>query len=423
MKRIWLFLIILVLCVACFSDIGISSSDQGYQETWHEYNISIDKTDDEKPSIYENIVAWEGEKGICIFDTLSGTKKTIPRMGGRMEDPDIYGDIIVWADYRNGNWDIYMYNLSSNEDRQITKNASDQEHPSICGDIIVWQDSRGEKTNIWMYNISSGIERPVCPINMSQIMPRIHNNKIVWSEYDWHGKGYPNIVLYDLEKEDKIYVTNNSSIYQTSPTIFEDKIVWVDLRNGDSDAWVSWEVYPVKVNSDIYIYNITSKKEMIICNHPAGQWQPAIHGTKIIWADLRNDADGVDLGDGTDNVDIYLYDLKLKKEYQLTTNSKSQGEGGEQCTGRSIDIFGNMIVWEDERNMYWKDYGSFKFLTNTDIYLYTNESVNVPMQNQNGIRELLSQYRYILITSIVAVALLISFIYYKIKMRKLKHEK
>ena len=34
--------------------------------------------------------------------------------------PAIYGDRIVWQDERNGNWDTYMYDLSTSTETSIT---------------------------------------------------------------------------------------------------------------------------------------------------------------------------------------------------------------------------------------------------------------------------------------------------------------
>jgi len=56
--------------------------------------------------------------------------------------PVIYGNKIVWQDYRNGNWDIYIYDLSTKKETQITTNTSDQYSPAIYGDRIVWVDYR-----------------------------------------------------------------------------------------------------------------------------------------------------------------------------------------------------------------------------------------------------------------------------------------
>ncbi|MGC1122421.1 MAG: hypothetical protein WBA22_15115 [Candidatus Methanofastidiosia archaeon] len=42
----------------------------------------------------------------------------------------IYGDIIVWDDSRNGNWDIYGYNLATHKEFQITDRGFEQTESS-----------------------------------------------------------------------------------------------------------------------------------------------------------------------------------------------------------------------------------------------------------------------------------------------------
>jgi len=56
--------------------------------------------------------------------------------------PAIHGNRIVWSDDRNGNYDIYMYDLSTKEETQITTNESNQYNPAIYDNSIVWLDTR-----------------------------------------------------------------------------------------------------------------------------------------------------------------------------------------------------------------------------------------------------------------------------------------
>jgi beta propeller repeat protein len=53
--------------------------------------------------------------------------------------PAIYGNVVVWKDDRNGNWDIYGYDLSTENEFQITEDVSDQEWPAIYGNTVVWK--------------------------------------------------------------------------------------------------------------------------------------------------------------------------------------------------------------------------------------------------------------------------------------------
>ena len=41
--------------------------------------------------------------------------------------PTIHGDVVVWQDFRNGNKDIYGYNLSTEAEFQITTNLCCQD--------------------------------------------------------------------------------------------------------------------------------------------------------------------------------------------------------------------------------------------------------------------------------------------------------
>jgi len=50
---------------------------------------------------------------------------------------------------RNGNQDIYGYQLSTATEFQITTNASDQRHPKIYCNIVVWHDRRDGDYNIY----------------------------------------------------------------------------------------------------------------------------------------------------------------------------------------------------------------------------------------------------------------------------------
>ena len=67
---------------------------------------------------------------------------------------EIDGDYVIWEDYRNGNKDIYGYNLSTGEEFQITTDPEIQSEPAIYGDYVVWIDWRNGNWDIYGYNLS-----------------------------------------------------------------------------------------------------------------------------------------------------------------------------------------------------------------------------------------------------------------------------
>jgi beta propeller repeat protein len=58
----------------------------------------------------------------------------------------------VWQDNRNGNWDLYAYDLKTHQQIYTTA-KSDQMDPDIYGNRIVWEDYRNGQ-NIYMGTIS-----------------------------------------------------------------------------------------------------------------------------------------------------------------------------------------------------------------------------------------------------------------------------
>ena len=64
---------------------------------------------------------------------------------------------------------------------------------------------------------------------------------------------------------------------------------------------------------DVYMYNISTKKETQITTGGRAINRPAIYGNRIVWDDWRNE-----------NYDIYMYDLSTKKETQITNNASDQ---------------------------------------------------------------------------------------------------
>jgi len=280
--------------------------------------------------------------------------------------PAISGDRIVWQDYRNGNWDVYLYDLSTGTETPITTNFSNQWSPAISGDRIVWQDYRNGNTDIYLYDLSTGTEIPITTNSSDQYNPAISGDRIVWQDYR---NGNWDVYLYDLSTGTETQITTNSSD-QYNPAISGDRIVWQDDRNG---------------NTDIYLYDLSAGTETQITTNSSDQYNPAISGDRIVWQDDRSgnweiymydlstwtetqittisteaaklviSGDRIVFDDNRNgNSDIYLYDLSTGTETQITTNSSEQWYPA---------ISGDRIVWHDDRN------------GNYDIYLYKGDGI------------------------------------------------
>jgi beta propeller repeat protein len=99
----------------------------------------------------------------------------------------IYNNKLVWAHYYNYRTseeysNIFMYDLSTKKTTQITTNKSHSERPVIYDNAIVWDDSRNGNSDIYAYDLKT--HQQIHTTDKSeQYMPAIYGNKVVWTDY------------------------------------------------------------------------------------------------------------------------------------------------------------------------------------------------------------------------------------------------
>jgi len=121
--------------------------------------------DQQSPAIWGNIVVWQsyghglltednffgdwGIYGADISEPNDPVEFAITTNESSQMNPDIDNNIVVWQDYRNNNWDIFGYNLTTRKEFQITDDSHDQTNPAISGNVVVWQDNRNGNSEIY----------------------------------------------------------------------------------------------------------------------------------------------------------------------------------------------------------------------------------------------------------------------------------
>ncbi|HEX8229621.1 MAG TPA: hypothetical protein VF826_09960 [Chloroflexia bacterium] len=254
--------------------------------------------------------------------------------------PSTDGKTVVWVDGRkasrngsiydaNNNLNILGADLTSGKVFTVTAAAKSQIYPDVSGDIIVWADFRNAKSatdlasgDIYMYNIRTGKETLVTRAPGLQTGPVTNGKMIVWADYRNEPKkdGFnSNIYGYDIATKKEFVITKEPST-QLHPAISGNTVVWTDWRNGDSD---------------IYGYDMVAKQEFAVAEAPGSQLMPSVSGSLVVWSDWRNEPDSANNGT---NVDVYGASLETGQEFPVFVGPGGQG---------APRISGNTVVWED----------------------------------------------------------------------------
>ena len=262
--------------------------------------------------------------------------------------PAISGNLVVWADYRNDDLDIYGYNLDTRRTFPICADPGPQWWPDVSGDVAIWMDYT--TGSLYGYDISEKhkflIRRGIGDLRHVAI----DGNMVVWVEQDDAG----DFDLYGYDVATKtVFPISDSHAATTMYDVSGDTVVWCDTRLGDYD---------------IFGYDMSTGTEFDICLDSGDQMDVTASGDTVVWHDWRDDVIyAYNLAEGTrtavgyahaplfglaisgdrvvweDDFDIFGHDLSTGTTFTVCATADSQ---------LGPDISGDYVVWSDERGLY-----------------------------------------------------------------------
>jgi beta propeller repeat protein/parallel beta-helix repeat protein len=218
--------------------------------------------------------------------------------------------------------------------------------PKIDGDIVVWAFGPfysgfygPECLGISAKNIATGTEVVLRQYSNTESYshPAISGNKVVWLEHrginkniesEWRNTPYSICGADISDLKRPVYFTIAEHVGRRDPYPYEDP-----TEDFDDVIDIYGNIVVYEGDGDIYgadISNINDIKVFTICSDPARQYDPAIFGNTVVWTDERNDKG-----------DIYGADISDKdniQELAIIRASNSQ---------RQPDIYGCLITYID----------------------------------------------------------------------------
>jgi len=253
----------------------------GDRVVWAEYYFS----DEFRSSPQKDFDSLDWE--VFMLDMSTGEVRQITDDNHVQKSARISGDTIVWLDNRNEEgdeyphyFDVYAYDLKTGEEKRITAECSVRESDlAISGSLVVWTDNRNDdpatriqtrppifNDDIYLYDLSANQEQRITTNPVSDSSPVIDNGRIVWQRKS--AVRDRDIYLYDIGTGQETNISNSGYVAGAyNPAIYGDRIVWADSRltegNSSGDCFgVDLEAGTSESGSaEIYLYDLSTGQE------------------------------------------------------------------------------------------------------------------------------------------------------------------
>lgn len=225
-------------------------------------------------------------------------------------DPAISGDIVVYTDLRNGNEDVYYYDLSDGTETRVTFNSANQRLNDASGSRIVVTDLGAPGPHIMLYDVATGTASPLTSGPTDQ-NPRIDGDIVV---FERGVSGSLNVFAYDLSSGIEIPVATTTA-NELNPVVSGRRVVY-ERRSVASDP------------GEIVVFDLDTSTETILGDSALDDRRPDIDGDLVVWDFLTAAGD----------MDIAIHHLS-------TGITEVLAMAGNQ---RAAHVSGRVVVFDDD---------------------------------------------------------------------------
>lgn len=259
--------------------------------------------------------------------------------GMSQTSPVLAGDLLAWTERRTdgegGSAGLWVARPADAAPlpiaRKVVVSALDAD-----GDRVVWlqratvgDDPERPDDQVWIYDAASGRARRVPAAAGTKTDIAVANGIVAWSAREPDADEMTGVWIHDTVTGQTVHAVANP-------------VPFVDL-SGSTLVWCSG-------SGDVYGLDLRTRTRITITTAPGTQADVQIDGNLVTWWDGRA-AQESGTGNGREQTrgDIFAFDLVTGDEIPVCTNKAAQ---------QQPRVFGDTIVWLDERSGEWEVRGA-----------------------------------------------------------------
>ncbi len=258
----------------------------------------------------------------------------------------IFGDYLVWESKVDGDWEVYLWNNSSDDTaywpdgrpkiQKLTDNDHEDRFSNIYADgsvvHVVWasRESQTDDYEVWLWRdvVNDGLPPQVYRLSdnaTDDTLPQVSATHVAWLGHDGSDR---EIYLLDIAERIAVgpgYQAKNisdNSFHDADPRLSGSRVVWVGQEAGDTEIYLY----------DAVRFELDGTEAQRITSNSTDDIRPQIDGRNVVWQNNGN---------------IFLYQIAVNPVDQMPPRNLLQNFAGTVPTSnQNPQIGGGNIVWQ-----------------------------------------------------------------------------
>jgi hypothetical protein len=173
---------------------------------------------------------------IMVHELETNTTRQITTGRHNSSNPDIAGDVVVWQEWVDTNWEVMQTNVDNAgapfEITQLTDNAVHDMFPQLYNGLITWQREKGESWEVVLYDQKTATTRAL----EKDENTKYENPRFVLMFDSTHDNGDVETIGYDLESGDMMELGTKANRDPFVPATPKDEVPDVPVQAAASST-------------------------------------------------------------------------------------------------------------------------------------------------------------------------------------------